>query len=292
MLTEGHVAARMADLWTLDWVSRTGMFGALHGISRGLPQIGWPNVELLNDMADGCGQRIVNARGQRIQFVEQISRPAHFEDGFEPRTFLEGEVMVRPLNWHDLFNALSWMTYPTSKAVINARHYAELTSRSGSDRTATGDALTLFDEDGLVVLSSDPELLDLLREFRWKELFWTRRDEVRHNVRFLIFGHAMAEKALDPFVGMTGKALLFRVPDETIRLQGSDLNKVADQLVAGRINDPENLTHGRALAPLPVLGVPGWWPENENAIFYDDTTYFRPGRARTQNQLSVPSSNW
>ena len=27
--------------------------------------------------------------------------------------------------------------------------------------------------------------------------------------------------------------------------------------------------------PLPVLGVPGWWADNENFSFYDDSTVFR-----------------
>ena len=30
--------------------------------------------------------------------------------------------------------------------------------------------------------------------------------------------------------------------------------------------------------PLPVLGVPGWWPANENPGFYDDADVFRPAR--------------
>ncbi len=27
--------------------------------------------------------------------------------------------------------------------------------------------------------------------------------------------------------------------------------------------------------PMPVLGVPGWWPANEDADFYDDPEVFR-----------------
>jgi len=34
----------------------------------------------------------------------------------------------------------------------------------------------------------------------------------------------------------------------------------------------------RALAPLPILGVPGWWPENERADFYADASVFRAPR--------------
>jgi hypothetical protein len=28
--------------------------------------------------------------------------------------------------------------------------------------------------------------------------------------------------------------------------------------------------------PLPVLGVPGWWPANEDVGFYEDPQVFRP----------------
>jgi len=38
------------------------------------------------------------------------------------------------------------------------------------------------------------------------------------------------------------------------------------------------MRHGRELSPLPVLGVPGWWPDNERESFYDDADYFRSGR--------------
>ncbi|HBZ06685.1 MAG TPA: DUF3025 domain-containing protein, partial [Massilia sp.] len=32
-----------------------------------------------------------------------------------------------------------------------------------------------------------------------------------------------------------------------------------------------------SFTPLPVLGVPGWWPE-QDAAFYADTSVFRPKR--------------
>jgi hypothetical protein len=32
-------------------------------------------------------------------------------------------------------------------------------------------------------------------------------------------------------------------------------------------------------APLPILGVPGWAPENERGSYYEDAAVFRPGRA-------------
>jgi len=32
----------------------------------------------------------------------------------------------------------------------------------------------------------------------------------------------------------------------------------------------------KPFVPLPVLGVPGWWPANAEPGFYDDAQVFRP----------------
>ncbi|MEO8166429.1 MAG: DUF3025 domain-containing protein, partial [Betaproteobacteria bacterium] len=180
----------MADYWTTHWLTRSAIFAPLRAVGAQLPEIGWPNPELLNALAEDAG-RVVNAQGQRVRFVVQARRPVHFQDGFEPRTFLKGEVQLRPLDWHDLFNALVWITFPTTKAVINARHFETLSSGETDGRSPVRDALTLFDEEGLVVLSSDPRLLEHVRAFRWKELFWYCREEVKARMRFLVFGHAL-----------------------------------------------------------------------------------------------------
>ena len=36
----------------------------------------------------------------------------------------------------------------------------------------------------------------------------------------------------------------------------------------------------KPFSPLPVLGVPGWWPDNAKLGFYDDAEVFRPRRDR------------
>ncbi len=185
---------------------------------------------------------------------------------------------MRSLDWHDLFNALVWMTFPTTKAVINARHYESLSAGESGNRSAVRDALTLFDEDGLLVLCSDAGLLDLVREFRWKELFWNRREQVRRQMRFFLFGHALYHKALDPFVGMTGKGILLEVPDAFAELPLHSQIAEADRLLAVRVWDRKRMSHGREFSPVPVLGVPGWWGGNEEECFYENTDYFRPGR--------------
>jgi hypothetical protein len=254
------------------------MFAPLRPVAAGLPAIGWPDPDLLNALAEDHGRRIVNAQGMRVRFVPQAPKSRSFEAAFEPRAYLRGEVQVRALDWHDLFNALVWLTFPTTKAVINARHYESMVAAGRGNRPPQRDALTLFDEDGVAVVSTDAELLELVRGFRWKELFWHRRDAVKARMRFCVFGHALFSKALQPFVGLTGKAVLLQVPGAFLELAQAAQLAELDRLLAMHIWNRERFRHGRELSPLPVLGVPGWWSGNEGERFYDDTGYFRPGR--------------
>lgn len=211
MVTDQKTPALGGREWTRNWITKSPMFAPLAGVAKRLPATLWPDVGTLNSVCDESGGRVVNCNGQRIRFVLQTGKPDSFEEGFEPRAFLRGEVMMRPDNWHDLFNALVWMVFPKSKAAINARHVASLQEQNDRQRSPAGDALTLFDEDGMVVLSGNEQLLELLRDFRWKELFWAQRDAVQAEMRFLLFGHALYEKALNPFIGMTAKSILLNV---------------------------------------------------------------------------------
>jgi hypothetical protein len=53
-----------------------------------------------------------------------------------------------------------------------------------------------------------------------------------------------------------------------------------DERAAAHFARPESVASTRTLQPLPVLGIPGWAPENEDAAFYDDEQVFRPRRTR------------
>ena len=265
-----------APTWDHEFARRSPMFAPIRALAEKLPTIGWPNTEVLNHVAADTGRRIVNARGERLRFVPAAASTGAVD--FESVTFERSEVRVRAIDWHDLLNALAWMTFPTAKAALNARHAEAIAAEQGGPRSSVRDALTHFDEDGVVVLSADPALTGLVRDFAWKELFWHRADEVRRSMRFLIFGHALYEKALRPFVGMTGKALLFDVAADLVAQPIETQRAHADRVVALHLLDPRNMLRPRALQPLPVLGVPGWWAAAEPESFYDDAAYFRPGR--------------
>ena len=217
---------------------------------------------------------IVLPNGRRIRFVPPR------DDGlaYEARLWASGEVATRPDNWHDFFNALVWLSFPRAKLALSAGH-ARATATAAQPRGAQRDALTHFDECGIVVVASQPELLELLRDFRWKTLFVERRAEVRRAMRFFVFGHATYEALLAPFHGLTAKAILHAVDAEWLALSEAEQVAAADALLAedlasGRYSRP------RDFSPLPLLGIPGVTVDSENPAYYDDVRQFRPGRRR------------
>lgn len=254
------------------------MFEPLRVSAASLSQSAWPSRAELTDLASVGA--VSNASGRAITFCA----PGTSERSaarYERRIADTGAVEHRDSSWHDLFNALVWMTFPRSKAALNRRHAAELERETTGRRSAARDALTQFDEDGMLVVSERGDLLDLLRGFEWRELFWQRRAEVVASMRWLVFGHAQYEKGLRPFVGLTAKALTVKVmPGFCAQSRAHQLEQ-ADRIAAQIIADAGALSAPSVLAPVPVLGIPGWSTHSEHASFYDDRGYFRSGRRCT-----------
>lgn len=271
----------MSEPWDSDFAERSPMFEPLRAAASALGGPYWPGCDELNRVNASCRESIVNAAGRPLRFVGQQLRQKTFEDQYEPRIFLRGEVQMRSCNWHDLFNALVWLTFPAAKAALNQRHYRELERQRASgaqDRGPARDALTLFDEGGVIVAASDSALAALLTGFEWKSLFWNRRTEVLRRMRFYLFGHALYEKALAPFTGVTGRSVMFEVEDAFFALPMAAQLSALDARLAARIGDAARFATTRELTPVPILGVPGWCDDNACEQYYDNQNYFRPAR--------------
>jgi hypothetical protein len=149
------------------------------------------------------------------------------------------------------------------------------------------DVLTLFDEGGVIVVTSEPELGALLREFQWKELFWQRRTEVMASMRFYVFGHSIYEKALQPYKGITAKTVILDVSGRELERPLPQQLATLDARLEKYFSDPKALAATEAYAPLPVLGIPGWTADSEDGRYYDDAQHFRPGR-RSADEAQEP----
>jgi hypothetical protein len=272
------VAAQVAA--TLTWnraaLAASPWFASVHHLLAHLPEDRSPSLDDLNAIARERDVR--TGSGAPLMFV---SPEDPGDRQYEAGVFRTGEVPTRTDGWHDLFNALAWLAFPRTKAVLNRIHHDELIRRPTSGARGTPrDVLTLFDEGGVLVACAEPSLARLLEGFRWKDLFWSHRAEASAGMRFLVFGHAILERALAPYKGVTAKALVIEVEPATLALPAAALVELLDARAAGHFTRPDALASTRALHPLPVLGIPGWAPENEDPAFYDDERVFRPGRTR------------
>jgi hypothetical protein len=207
----------------------------------------------------------LNVAGAPVRFVPQEHLPAGTP--YEQFIFDTGQCPVRP-GLHDFFNALVWMRFPQSKAALNRLQAAEI-ARQGiaARRGAVRDAITVFDENG-ALLQAPVALWQALEERAWRRLFVELRPLWRE-ARLWIFGHALLEQLANPRKGLTAHVWL---GDAAL-----DSGAAADAWLAARCT-AEGLAR-KPFTPLPVLGVPGWWPANENFSFYDDSHVFRPRKA-------------
>lgn len=264
------------------------LFAPLHPVISRFMSDGHPSLEELNALL--ASYHVTVQSGRELRFVEQGIGRLAFEQQYEPRCYLTGEVQTRTDNWHDLFNALVWLTYPKSKAAINARHYQALTDFSvketASQRGVIRDTSTLLDESGVIVVYASEELASLLVNFQWTELFWNRRaelldsrfDRLGTGMGFYLFGHGLYEKALNPYVGMTGQGLLLPVEQEFFTWPQERQHAHLDKILSDYLVHPEHCRSTQELTPVPLLGVPGWSEDNDCAVYYDNTAYFRAGR--------------
>jgi hypothetical protein len=178
-------------------------------------------------------------------------------------------------NLHDLFNGLVWGQFPRSKAQLNALHVQSMVaSRAQAVRGPVRDAMTVFDENGALLLAPPAvaaKLWAALLSRDWYGLFWKHRT-LWVEAQLVLFGHALMEQLVSPRKSIT--AHVWVRPFDV--LGGAEL----DAVLAADLT--EQRLQAKPFAPLPVLGVPGWWPANGSLCFYDDPLVFRPARPNTR----------
>jgi hypothetical protein len=202
--------------------------------------------------------------GAPVRFVSQAELPEG--QAYEDFIFATGQVPTRE-GLHDFFNALCWMHFPQSKKRLNQLQAREIARAGvGQVRGPVRDAATVFDENALLIQTSDA-VWTALNEHRWIDALVGLRSEWAHT-RLRTFGHAALEKAVQPYKSIT--VHLWRVPQSVAQ---ADLDAWLAQDLT-----PDKLAR-KPFSPLPLLGVPGWWLANEDPAFYADVSVFRPRRS-------------
>ena len=139
---------------------------------------------------------------------------------------------------------------------------------------------TLLDENGIVLVSSNAKILQMIERFQWKTLFWEHRRLLTQTCEPFLFGHALLAKCLTPYVGMTGHAILRLVEHSFFQQTMMQRRAQVDQMLATHLQDPKALQKTIDLSPFPLLGFPGYFRDAERPSFYENTQYFRSGRTK------------
>ena len=238
----------------------------------------WPSCKALQTLLP---YEVENLNGKTIKFVDQEEGMDFSAVAYEEFIYKRGEVPTRKNSWHDIFGAMSWCLFPKTKALLNKLHHDDIKQNGTQQRSTLRNALTLFDECGVVLVSQNVEVLQRLKEHDWQSAFvdncelWYSAGS--GGVAVYPFGHANYEMMTKPFIGLTGKWLHLEMSAEVM---GLPLNvqyrlideRLSEKIKAGALNDNSQMS------PLPLLGIPGWFDDNQNPEFYANTDYFRPKR--------------
>ncbi len=219
---------------------------------------GTPQHEALNAAA--------LVRQTPMGFVPQTDLPA--DESYERYIFHSKKCPVRG-GTHDFFNGICWLQLPQTKQRLNALHVAELSAQAGKPtlRGPVRDAATVFDENAAFLLAPPAvaaQLWPALLAKDWQRLCVALRP-LWQEAQLFLFGHALLEKLVSPRKGVTAHVFVLDVAITSIAS--------LDSLIASALN-AAHLSQ-KPFAPLPVLGVPGWWPANEDPAFYNDPKVFR-----------------
>lgn len=266
------------------WIAKFQLISPAFELFSWLPisfveQQNWPTLREYNALSSSIKKSICNQGGKSIIFKEQVANANPLDMGYEICIYKTGEVPTRLSNWHDFFNMLIWYSFPKIKSRLNALQYAEITKRMGSskNRSATENYLTLLDENGVIVVSSNKALLEHIRGMEWKSLFWDQQECLNKEIKCFILGHSLHEKLLNPYIGMVGHSILLDVSptffDESLINQLETIEKAVVDINFSCLSP-------RDLFPIPILGFKGWHEATNSEEFYYNKNYFRRQRQK------------
>ncbi|WP_100642002.1 DUF3025 domain-containing protein [Alteromonas facilis] len=220
---------------------------------------------------------------QPIYRFEPQSKFANDTRYYEEIIAQDGVIPTREGSWHDFFNGLIWLQFPSTKKALNAWHMEDIQSSGVHPRTPRRNRLTHFDECGLILVSkeSDPEgVISDLKLHDWHSALYEKRGLWEERIRPVIFGHANLEMLLSPYPQLTAKWCQVTQPTLTLKPSFADTFDELDTGLLKTLKTEQVFEQKQRLKPLPLLGIPGW-ADNQTPLFYANKEVFRPRRQFT-----------
>ncbi|MBS9780118.1 MAG: DUF3025 domain-containing protein [Moraxellaceae bacterium] len=240
-------------------------------------------------------QGLATGKGKALKFVPQAVLDKINETiptAYETLIADTGQIPTRD-NLHDLFNGWIWLTFPKTKALLN-RYQAEQIAELGitGKRGKVRDAITVLDENGAILITSNSSISQALQHFDWQNCLvksrtlWHNFTDFDNNnppqAMLMLCGHALIEQLVTPRKPLCSHTFILHIKEDFFQLSISEQRKQVDELLMEKVDNwlQQADVSPRQLSPLPVLGVPYFWAENANSDFYQDNYVFRSGRRK------------
>lgn len=238
--------------------------------------------------------------GQPLHFVPQNELPSDM--AYESFIAKTGGIPTRD-NLHDWFNACIWLTFPKTKALLNQKQYQCIQQAGiGDTRGKIRDAITIFDENGAVLVTSQSNIAESLKRFDWQgclvdcRMQWDNPNHPSPHAKaaVYVFGHALLEQLEQPRKPLCAHTVILLVDGDFFSLTMTEKMQRLDSMLHCYLQvflqNPD--AKPRDFSPLPILGVPYFWKENANPSFYQDDFVFRRGRRQhSKNQDKNKTDN-
>ena len=161
------------------------------------------------------------------------------------------------------------------KKKLNKKNFTLLEKNylSGNkNRPRNIDLTTLLDESGIIILTNNNYLASLIRQKKWKTVFWENRDIVKKVLGFFLFGHSLFEKIMNKYIGTAARALIFF--NENLTLDEITISDV-DQILSDCIDKDSFFKILKKTISIPLFAIPEWSSVNDKEKFYQENEYLR-----------------
>jgi len=251
--------------WDPQLCERSPWFWPLEAAASHLRQhADWPSLRELANVYRVCTDGL---DVPRLVFSENVRKQDKRARGrvvlsalYDARITLAREVPTRERDWHDLLNMLCFATFPRSKIALHARQYARLAERVHDGmttlpnrRTPEQDALTLFDEGGVVLAVEQQTAAQLERAPEQARDALAVELNAARRVRVVPFGHALYEHLVEGLRCPGGCTQVVVVPQ--LWVDPAVFLRTVDEALARRLADPSCLQSPRACGQVRLASL-------------------------------------
>lgn len=242
---------KSGQIWEANFLAGHPLFRPFERIAEPLRAEEFPSASDYTRLCEGERVRRTPDLAP-LTFVKMEKKPrrqrrseVRLEGLYDGSIALRGEVFCLEASYHDLLNAVVFAAFPRSKRTLHARQFAALerwadvtAARLPGKRTREQDALTIFDEGGVVLAMSD-EAHEAWQKSRTQTQLVPESDDIIA----LLFGHALLEHLLEGHLAIRASAVVcvLKAP-----LVGDALLNEVDRQLTARLSDPNQFCAPKA----------------------------------------------